>query len=61
MNGINDAWGQLSSLPSLTSRSFIKNVIWLAVYPCEVRIEQGIVLESGWRWWASSNSQHILT
>lgn len=48
MNGIDDGWGQLSSLPSLACCSLVKDVIWLAVYPCEIRIEQGVVLESGW-------------
>jgi hypothetical protein len=61
MNGIDDTWRQLSSLPSLTSCGFIKNVIWLAVYSCEVCIEQGVVLESGWRLLASLESQHGLT
>jgi hypothetical protein len=61
MNGIDDTWRQLSSLPSLASCGFVKNVIWLAVYPCEIRIKQGIVLESGWRLLARSNSQHVFT
>jgi hypothetical protein len=61
MNGIDDAWRQLSSLPSLASRGFIKNVIRLAVYPCEICIEQGVVLESGWRLLANSISQHGFT
>jgi len=61
MDGIDDTWRQLSSLPSLTSRGFIKNIVWLAVYPSEICIEQGVVLESGWRLLANSNSQHSLT
>jgi hypothetical protein len=61
MNCIDDAWRQLSSLPSLASCGFIKNVIRLAVYPCEICIKQCIVLGSGWRLLARSNSQHNFT
>lgn len=39
MNGIDDGRRQLSGLPSLAGRSFIKNVIWLAVYSCKICIE----------------------
>jgi hypothetical protein len=61
MDGIDDAWRQLSSLPSLSCCSFIKNVIWLAVYPCKICIKQCVVLESGWRLLANKNSQHVFT
>ena len=39
VDGVDDAWRQLASLPSLTSRGLIKNVVWLAVYSREVGIE----------------------
>lgn len=49
VDGIDDTWRQLASLPSLARCSLIKNVVWLAVYSREICIEQCIVLESGWR------------
>jgi hypothetical protein len=61
VNCIDDAWRKLSGLPSLASCGFIKDVIWLAVYPREVCVEQGVVLKSGWRLLARLDSQHGLT
>ncbi|KAH0358075.1 hypothetical protein KCU83_g461, partial [Aureobasidium melanogenum] len=61
MNGIDDTRGQLTSLPSLAGGSFIKNVIWLAVYPRKVCIKQSVVLKGRWHLWAVSGSQCVFT